>query len=435
MRTKTTILKNVLKTLFPTLLFSKEMQRETGHISTSQEWNPTILGKRLPLSYLMFANLLAFVGYYFILFFPILFAICVYNTYVLFPYTTGDESVATFTLLWLTLSLFFGHISYNVFTVNFGAIPGLKIKRKSTGVLYNLLDTIQQHYPAAKIKQIIISGNFELRVVKVPNIGIPLYCRRVLVVGLPLMLTLSPTEFNCLFTREIIQHSKTRVLSTAWLNQLRDVWSHYLTAPNPRSSIGHQLLLWFFGIYSPLYNAVSLPARLADELNTDRNALDLINSDELLGAFQASLRANIYLRKEFWPRIISSDNGHDIPRPFSILSRAVKSVLLLTNSNDWLQQHYLREECALRQQPTLKQRMDNLGVSSVTLPPNLTQTAAEYYLQDHFAKIIVMSDDNWRDMQRMRAKSAHNAGVSSRLLGASGKRPDSLTKNSKAKVV
>lgn len=439
MGSKTTMLNSSHQTSPSKRFFLLSLLRKTNHDNNDQPWNPALYGKRLPLFYLIFMNLFAMVGYYFVLLFPALFLICIYKTYVLFLQHPYNDSMATVTLLWLTLSLFFGHISFNIITINFAAIPGLEIKRKSALVLYKLLHDIQQYYPKAKIKQIIVSGNFELKLVKVPFTGIPLFHRNVLVVGMPLMMTLSPNQFQCLCTREIIQYSNNRPFSATWINQLRDTWNRYRVTLKPQSCIGHQVLYWFFYIYSPLYNVFSLPARLSDELNADRNALDLVNSDELLSALQASMRANNYLRKDFWPRIEKTSKcGSNGVRPLSLLSRTAKSVLMQNNSNEWLKNHYIKEECTNKQLPPLKQRMDNLGLSELTLPPDLKQTAAEYYFQDHYAKLIVMSDNNWLETQCRRVAAKRTAAMPEKLFNNTNntaKTNHEMTKNSKANVV
>ena len=426
-----------LKVLMSKYFFFSGKGRAADNNRSTLIWNPDIHWKQLPTFYLIFATLVALVGYYFILLFPTLCLVSVYNAFVLFPYHSSSDSMATLTLLWITSSMFFGHISYNILTIDFATIPGLKIKRKSADLLYKLLDDIHQEYPQAKIKKIIITENFELKVIKVPCFGIPIFSRNVLLVGLPLMLTLSPNQFNCLCTREIIHNSgKNRPFTATWLNQLRDSWDRYLTVLKPHSCIGHQLLFWFFSIYSPLYKAITLPARLVDELNSDRNALDLINSDELLNAFQASLRANIYLRKDFWPRIqnafVNTEAGL---YPFSTLSRTAKATLLQNSSNDWLQKQFISEECAIRQHPTLKQRMENLGLSVATLPPDLIQTAAEYYFHNHFAKIVVMTDENWREKHRQFVKAERTAGLSHKIFKFSVEKSGEMSKDSKAKIV
>ena len=95
----------------------------------------------------------------------------------------------------------------------------------------------------------------------------------------------------------------------------------------------------------------------------------------------------------------------------------------------------MNEECALRQHPTLKQRMENLGLSTASLPPDLTQTAAEYYFHNHYAKIVVMSDENWCKKQRQNANDGHIASLRNRIVNFAMERTDNLPKDSKAKVV
>jgi hypothetical protein len=165
---------------------------------------------------------------------------------------------------------------------------------------------------------------------------------------------------------------------------------------NQRECIGHQLLYGFFTLYSRLYKAISLPAHIADELRADRNALDLINSDELLSALQARFIAHAYFENYFWPDMKRSGAA---VRPFQRLYQTAQSDLSQSQSEAWLQRHSLVTDNTDQQFPTLQQRMKNLGLTSVKLPPDLTQCAAEYYLQNHLARIINMWDRNWLQVQ------------------------------------
>jgi hypothetical protein len=315
---------------------------------------------------------------------------------MLLPFYPITENL-TATLLWITLSIFFGHISLNILTIDFVTMPGLEIKRKSAGRLFQLLDEINAEYRKPIVQKIIITEQYELKLVKIPHFGIPVFTHNILAIGLPLMLTLSPQQFEYLLTREMIHYSKKRPKIANWLSQLRESWERYRIALKQRSCIGHQLLYSFFTLYCPVYNGISLPARITDELSADRNALDLINSDALLSAFQAKLIAQTYFEKRFWMEVTNQGRGI---RPFNRLNQIAKTALSQHNSDALLNTQPFSPQQSDEYCPTLHQRMDNLGLTSVKLPPDLKETAAEYFFQHHLAKIITMSDDNWQKKQR-----------------------------------
>jgi hypothetical protein len=351
---------------------------------------------QLPVFYLVVAALSALLGYYVILCFPMLFFFGVYKASTLLSFypITGN---LTLTLLWITLSILFAHISFNIVATDFSKMPGLKITPKSAGRLFQLLDEIKAEYPQPTIHQIVITEQYELKLYKLPKFGIPAFNHNTLAIGLPLLLTLSPNQVRCLLTREIIQHSRKRRKITNWLNQLRELWDRYPIVLKQRACIGHQLLYAFFTVYAPLYKAISLPAHIADELRADRNALDLVNSDELLSALQAKTIGQAYFENDFWPDAHRVGAG---ARPFLRLSQVAKTNLSQSKSEAWLQQQNLNTPHTDHCQPTLQQRMKNLGLTSAKLPPTLTQNAADYFLQDHIAKVISLWDSNWQQRQR-----------------------------------
>ena len=145
-------------------------------------WNRNEHCKQLPAYYVILAMLAALVGYCFILGFPILFVVSIYDTAALLPFYPVFGNL-TETLGWITLSIFLGHVSYNILTADFTNIPGLKIKRNSDGRLMQLLDDIQVEYTQPKIRQIIITQEFELKLIKIPHFGLPILADNILVIG------------------------------------------------------------------------------------------------------------------------------------------------------------------------------------------------------------------------------------------------------------
>lgn len=389
-------------------------------------WNCEEHCHRLPVYYFILCILAALIGYYFILCFPILFAISLYEASVVLPIYPMTYSFTT-TLLWISLSLLFAHISLNTVTIDFASLPGLQLKRTGPGRLNQLLDALGVHYRRPRICHIVITDHFELKILKAPRYGIPILCDNILVIGLPLILTLSPGQFKCLLTREIIQHSKNRRKIASWLNQLREIWERYRSVLKSKTGIGHQLLYGFFTLYSPLYKAVSLPARINDELHADRNTLDLINSDELLSAFYAKQIAEHYFTNRFWPEVQRAGGGI---RPFSRLQLAAKNALSRSNSEAWLQSQHFETAANDGLYPTLQQRMDNLGLTTVKLPPDLQQSAAEYYFQHQLGKIIYLSDNNWQQKQQPAAAAKPVNHMAGRLFNAAVKTSRNAQKGS-----
>jgi len=387
----------------------------------SENWN------QLPIHYILLATLLALLGYSFLLCFPMLFVVSVYKASQLLSFYPLYANLWE-TLFWITLSIFFGHVSVNILTIDFATIPGLKIQRKSAGRLFHLLDEIKAHYSQPSIQQFIITEHYELRIVKVAHFGIPLFTHNTLAIGLPLLLTLSPTQFKCLLTREMIRYSKKRHKITNWLSQLSEAWERYHIVLMQRSCIGYQMLYGFFTLYCPVFRAVSLPARLSDELLADRNTLDMINSDELLSAFQAKLIAQIYFEQRFQWEVAQMPG---VPRPFSRLQQVAKTALSQSNSDVWLN-HHLNAENTSQYYPTLRQRMENLGLTSVKLPPKLSQSAAEYFFQQQLMKIIHMSDNNWVEKRRRTDTATRTPGAVKDLLNRPVKKAANNHKQSAA---
>jgi hypothetical protein len=302
-------------------------------------------------------------------------------------------------------------MSHHILTIEF-ALPngvGLPVSRapkllarietpKEAGFWRNLF------WP--KFSNVLLSEKFELEIRKTPVIGVPVWSKNTLVIGLPVMQTIPEHYFGCVLERKLIQYSKGRNILTNWLCQLRGVWSIYPDAFSQRGLLGEQLIAFFFKLYAPFYGQLSLCAAQQEELAADTVALREINDSDLFKAIQSQTVGHYFFHHVYVPKVTSYiEVKHVNPAqlaPYSKLPGAFRRTVDIDRFRQWIEacQHSGVESDPAA--PTFAQRMHNMGQTKIRLPKLGQPSAAESYFDAHYAKVAQHMDSIWGNKVQQR---------------------------------
>ncbi|WP_455204304.1 hypothetical protein [Kaarinaea lacus] len=334
-----------------------------------------------------------------------------YGIYLFCQLLAEDFSITTGLALLVALAIGStgAYIAYSITRIKYPSLKGLPLTRANAGKLYSTLDDICAQYPWLNVEEIFLTNHYEMRLHKKPVMALPFWSHNTLCLGIPLLLTMLPEDFHCLLNREITHHSKKRNPVTTWLNQLQDFWLGYQNAFKNSNLPINKLYAWFFRIYSPVYRIIVKPIGKINGLNADRNALDNVSSDDLLHAIENQFIMRHYLEHQFWPNVIkmaqhnlSADIG-----PYKKLFNLAQKTLNLNETKQWLEREYASIENDNASTLTLKQRMDNLGISKVKTPKPISHNAAHYYFAEKYESILKIFDNLWLQQFAPRATLKH----------------------------
>jgi hypothetical protein len=357
-----------------------------------------------PRFYLAFVTGVAIAGYLYLLSFPALFVISASQIYHLATASTLTFSVSH--IAWLSLLLISTIVSFRIFTFRFPVIQGVRMRRERSPGLFKLMDSIQAEYAYPEQDRVLITDRFELQVLKTPEFGLPLRHNTTLVIGLPLLQSLSATHFRCALTRTLVQFNSRENSLTNWLYQLRHIWKQYLKTLRKERRFGDQPLHWFFKLYTPFYRNISVSAAQQDELSADRQALLTINNDDMFKTIESILISKIFLSRHYWPSIrgmIKQDPKSGV-LPYSKLEHVIKSTLSQLDIKQWLEKQYKTERQPDEITPSLKARMDILGRNRIKIPEQANESAALVYLDAVHQEVVRRIDEKWLKRQHRRQK-------------------------------
>ena len=363
------------------------------------------LAGRFPRPYLALVTIVAGMGYLYLLSFPALFIVSAGKIYHIL--TSGNTPAFTpSNMAWLSLFLISTLVSFRIFTLRFPVIEGVRMRRERSPGLFKLLDSLQDEHPVPTPDRILVTDRFELQIIKTPEFGMPLWNNSTLVIGLPLLQSLSATHFRCALTRKLVQFNGQGNALTNWLYQLRDIWKQYLKSLRNDRHFGDQPLYWFFSLYTPFYRSISTSAAQLDELSADREVLLTINNDDMFKTIESIIIGKIFLTRHYWPSIrdmIKQDPKAGI-MPYSKLEHVIQSALSQNDIKQWLEKQYQTERHPHDATPSLKARMDILGRNRIKVPGAPRESAALVYLDTIYQDVVQRIDRKWLKRQRRLSK-------------------------------
>lgn len=354
----------------------------------------TLINK-FPRFYLGCLTLLALFGYAFVLLFPLLVLAGLFNIYQALAVNevTNWPSVLT----WLAVIPVAALVSYRCTQVRLPPANGLSLADDKAPELFKLVQQHQNYFKRPVINRIVITENYELDIVKMPIWALPVWSTSTLVIGLPVLQSLSQNQFECVVARRIGQFSKRYNLLTNWLYQLRAIWQQYRVGYGQQNGLGIEPMRWYYAVYAPLYAKASRHAAWLDELNADTYAMEVYNDEEVLDMITADALCRWYLHNQFWPAVykIAAIEKKSLAAPHAKMASAVHTIKNGERTDSLIDSVYKQSARSRDAMPSLRDRIKNIGHEKPQMEKDASENAAAYYLGNSVKGVIDVVDKLW----------------------------------------
>ena len=354
------------------------------------------LNEKLPRFNFGLCILVALVGFLFLLMFPYLLLTLPFDLYDTLIQAKGVKDWID-AVIQLVLIIIGGTFSWVIYKLHFSLPTGLDVSKEKFPHLLKLIEELQDQFGKPKIDRIIIRDKYEIRVIKTPRSGMPFLNTSTLIIGLPVLQTMSPLYFRALLARRIGQLSTQHTPITTRLYFLNDIWSQFTTSCKHSKNRFAKVLGYFFQIYSPVYQAVLMPLMQEEELEADRYGMDIINHQDMNECLVYEEVVTQFLTKKFWPKIYHMAKRSKIPEftPYSQITKVVRAGITDDEISATIQSALKVAINTPTPVPSLSKRLNHLGHSKPLPPKRLSTTAADYYLGKSLEKIILLFDKRW----------------------------------------
>jgi Zn-dependent protease with chaperone function len=345
-----------------------------------------VYSQKNPAAYRFRVGLLAFVGYLF-LFSAVMIVALIVGAVIY----AGTINFIVIKLLLIPLGL--AAVVLRSMWIEFPAPEGVELKYNDAPRLFDLAKKIQSATKGPPVHKVLLTGEYNAGIVQRPRLGMFGWQENYLLVGMPLLQALSPTEVRAVLAHEFGHLSGNHGKFSGWIYRVRQTWIQVLTNLQQHGKYGSGLFERFFNWYAPYFSAYSFVLARIQEYEADRCSVKVTGK-------QASARALINLElkgrvldEEFLPGLFKKAD-HE-PRPPDNAFTEMLNVLRVPVPTDkaqlWFTQMLNRRHAYSDTHPALADRLVSLGYADVRERADLNgfaiDEAAESGLE-HFLKKI-----------------------------------------------
>ncbi|BAZ14776.1 Zn-dependent protease with chaperone function-like protein [Calothrix sp. NIES-4071] len=346
-----------------------------------------------PSYYRLRVFLLALLGYAYIGFVFLLMCGGIWGLRSLVVSTQSDYLVKHIDYLIIILAI--GII--RLFWVKFQRPKGLEVYRQQLPELFAIIDEITKILKAPRIHHILLTSEHNAGVLQIPRLGFLGWQQNYLLLGLPLLQSLSVEQFRSTIAHELAHLSGNHSRFSGWVYRVRRTWDQ----------LAHNgdlfLFKSFFQWYEPYFNAYSFALARAQEYEADRRSVEICgietSAEELINIYIH----NSFLREVFWKNIyekaIYSDSAPN--GTITKLLQALRTDIETHHAVRWLGLALSQITNNDDTHPCLLERLEAMGYlinpdNTNKLPGYIEETAAEYFFGDTLYSFAAYLDEQWK---------------------------------------
>ncbi len=361
-----------------------------------------MLANRQARIYRMLTAMAGVVGYLFLLLFPaLLISMPVVIFYSLQPVMSHMQ---WFLVTVEALSLLIGIVvTYAIIAMRFSLPSGLELTEARFPRLFELMHELGDIYGGPRIDRVVLRDRYVVRIVKTPCNGFAFSTTRTLIIGLPVLLAMSPLDVHVLLARRVGQLAGKRSRLNGWLYSLRDMWDQYVSSCITRLPMFARPVRSFFQSYAPFYRSFSVGIARSSELDADLYALQAISDRDVARGITCQVLTEAYLCRTYWPEVLETGvSGRHESLPHAGIAKVFEHGLSNDDVQTMLERVNKRKKDRKSAMPSLAERLENIGHRKPMLPKPLPVTAARFYLGGAYDRCIEVIDK--RSVQKVRSK-------------------------------
>jgi Zn-dependent protease with chaperone function len=273
---------------------------------------------------------------------------------------------------------------------------GTEITARQAPALFEMINGLRNELGAPKFHHVLVTDEFNAGVMQVPRLGILGWDKNYLLIGLPLMKSLSVAQFKAVLAHEFGHLAKGHGRMSNWLYRQRLRWARLLHALEAQGK-GAFLFKPFLKWYGPYFNAYSFPLARANEYEADATAVRLTSAKTAAEALTGVSVVACYLSQRFWPQI--HKHADHVPQPnfapYSSMGGQFTSEINQELAAPWLEQSLAKKTTCADTHPSLSDRLQSIGEGACLSLPK-TDESADHLLGSALSLVTDALDGQWK---------------------------------------
>lgn len=320
-------------------------------------------------------------------------------------------SKAAILLKFAIIPLAFSYVILRSLFISLPPPDGLPLTKKAAPKLFAEIDAVRSRIKAQRAHTVLIQPeSFNAAIVQIPRLGPFGWNRNYLLLGLPLLETLTPEQFRSVLAHEFGHLSNAQSRFRSSIYRARLLWPKIASAFQAEGKSGF-LVRPFFDWYAPYFNAYSYVLARTNEYDADNAAASVAGPATAGAALTAVSARSHYLDQGFWTGMerLSAEVPDPPPNPFSCFLNGARH-LSDDEARLGLEAALARKTSISDTHPCLADRLASLKVSLQVVTP-VPVSAAEALISDVRQRLISQTDATWSNNLSERWSAAREAAI------------------------
>lgn len=343
------------------------------------------------------------IGYfYFAFIFFILIAVIVFGTYLLYTYGFRAEGISNYLIkIGIPATIVIVAVLRGFLGAMFSKIPepyGLDITKENAPGFYSIIEDICEKSGCPTIHNIKFDFDSNAYISERPSFGLIGAYKRYLVIGLPLLTTLTEEEIKAVIAHECGHLSKSHSKDSVKIYRAKLIWGKIREELKKTDKDRIFLIRIFMQRYIPALNDIMFKISKEHEYQADRIAASVVNSKSIGSSL---LKMNIYdlhLKYTLWDKIYNLNMKEKNP-PKDLFSQMEKSVnepideeLIQSITEELLSYPSLPSST----HPSISERMEALNADTPKFNPT-KESALRQIFKEQADGIISALSEEWKE--------------------------------------
>lgn len=203
--------------------------------------------------------------------------------------------------------------------IRFEKPEGIQIREKDAPLLFELINKYSKELKSSKVHKVYLNNDMNAMVYQRPRMGIFGVFSNYIVIGMPIFLLLSKSQFESVLAHEIGHLSKSHGKLSGLIYRIREPWIKLIDAYEM-----HELFLYekFYNWYFPRLNAMTFVISRVFEYEADIKAIELTSPEGLLDSLALIDMLDEYMKESFWEDYYRNSIKHE--KPISVFGEMEK---------------------------------------------------------------------------------------------------------------
>lgn len=273
-----------------------------------------------------------------------------------------------------------------------------EIQRSDFPELFSSIDELSLRLRAPKVHHVLINYDFNAAICQVSHFGWCGWQRNYLLIGLPLLQSLTPEQFKATLAHELGHLSTNDSSFTGYILRVRQMWEQ-LTIDNNLF-----VFQWFFRWYEPIVKAYSIVSIRDREYAADALA-QRMTSPEIAATDLIQTYIYQYYLQECFSRQLDCQAQLSETPPTDVVTQmlaALRQPLDPQTTQMWLNLLLSEATDTDDTHPCLSDRLAAVGYPTPKswTPSPILHTAAEHFFGDRLADLAAELDAHWYDRRK-----------------------------------